>query len=75
MAHKASALRNGVQPALVDAIANGKRPSGMTADMEVAYNFIDGLLTTHQVTDATFKAARRTKAVQGRRVMHNSPIP
>src|SRR5712671_4930364 len=57
-AHKAAALRNGVQPAIVDAIANGKRPSGMTPDMEVAYNFIDELLTTHQVTDATFKAAQ-----------------
>ena len=57
-AHKATALRNGVQPEIVDAIANGKRPSGMTPDMEVAYNFIDELLTTHQVTDATFKAAK-----------------
>src|SRR6266853_1655286 len=57
-AHKATALRNGVQPEIVDAIANGKRPSGMTPDMEVAYNFIDDLLTTHQVTDATFKAAK-----------------
>ena len=26
--------------------------------MEVAYNLIDELLTTHQVTDATFQAAR-----------------
>src|ERR1700681_3362595 len=57
-AHKATALRNGVRPEIVDAIANGKRPSGMTPDMEVAYNFIDELLTTHQVTDATFKAAK-----------------
>ena len=57
-AHKAAALRNGVKPEIVDAIANGKRPSGMPRDMEVAYNFIDELLTTHQVTDATFKAAR-----------------
>src|SRR5229473_4763856 len=39
-AHKAAALRNGVQPEIVDAIANGKRLSGMTPDMEVAYNFI-----------------------------------
>ena len=31
-AHKATALRNGVQPEIVDAIANGKRPSGMTPD-------------------------------------------
>jgi len=57
-AHKATALQNGVKPEIVDAIASGNRPSGMTPDMEVAYNFIDELLTTHQVTDTTFKAAK-----------------
>src|ERR1700730_9685312 len=59
-AHKAAALRNGVKPAIVDAIATGKRPAGMSPEMEVAYNFIDELLTTHQVTDATFKPAKDT---------------
>ena len=57
-AHKNAALQNGVNPAIVDAIAIGKRPTGMPPEMEVAYNFIDELLTTHQVSDATFKAAR-----------------
>jgi 4-carboxymuconolactone decarboxylase len=57
-AHKAAALQNGVKPEIVDAIAHGKRPSGMPRDMEVAYNFIDELLTTHQVTNATFQAAK-----------------
>jgi len=56
--HKAAALQNGVSPAIVDSIATGKRPSGMPPEMEVAYNLIDELLTTHQVTDATFKAAK-----------------
>jgi 4-carboxymuconolactone decarboxylase len=56
--HKAAALQNGVKPGVVDAIAQGKRPSGMPPDMELAYNLIDELLTTHQVTDATFKAAK-----------------
>lgn len=56
--HKAAALQNGVKPEIVEAIANGKRPAGMPHDMELAYNFIDELLTTHQVSDATFKAAR-----------------
>jgi 4-carboxymuconolactone decarboxylase len=55
--HKAAALRNGVNPAIVDAIATGRRPTGMPPDMEVAYTFIDELLSSHQVTDATFKAA------------------
>jgi len=57
-AHKNTALQNGVPPAIVDAIAAGERPAGMPADIEVAYNLIDELLTTHQVTDATFKAAK-----------------
>jgi 4-carboxymuconolactone decarboxylase len=56
--HKAAALQNGVSPAIVDAIATGKRPTGMKPEMELAYNLIDELLTTHQVTDATFKAAK-----------------
>lgn len=57
-AHKAAALQNGVNPAIVDAIATGKRPAGMPLEMEIAYNLIDELLTSHQVTDATFKAAK-----------------
>ena len=56
--HKTAALQNGVSPSIVDAIATGKRPTGMSPEMEVAYNFIDELLTTHQATDATFKAAK-----------------
>jgi 4-carboxymuconolactone decarboxylase len=55
--HKAAALLNGVNPAIVDAIATGRRPAGMPPEMEAAYNLIDELLTSHQVTDATFKAA------------------
>jgi 4-carboxymuconolactone decarboxylase len=56
--HKSAALQNGVSPAIVDAIAAGKRPTGMSPEMEVAYNLIDELLTSHQVTDATFDAAK-----------------
>jgi 4-carboxymuconolactone decarboxylase len=64
-AHKAAALQNGVSPAIVDAIAAGKRPTGMTPDMELAYNLIDELLTTHQVTDATFHAAKEKFGERG----------
>jgi len=56
--HKTAALQNGVPPAIVEAIATGKRPTGMKPEMEIAYNLIDELLTTHQVTDATFKAVK-----------------
>ena len=30
----------------------------MTPDLEAAYNFMDELLTTHQVSDSTFQAAK-----------------
>jgi len=56
--HQALALQNGVSQAIVDAIATGKRPTGMPNEMVLAYNLIDELLTTHQLTDATFKAAK-----------------
>ena len=56
--HRNAALQNGVAPAVVDAIAAGKRPTGMPREMEIAYNLIDELLTTHQVTDTTFNAAK-----------------
>src|SRR5579863_7501972 len=35
-AHKAAALKAGVKPAIVDAIATGKRPTGMSPELEVA---------------------------------------
>jgi 4-carboxymuconolactone decarboxylase len=57
-AHKNAALRAGLSPAIAEAIATGKRPSAMPADVETAYNFIDELFTTHQVTDAAFQAAK-----------------
>jgi 4-carboxymuconolactone decarboxylase len=56
--HKAAALKAGLKPEIAEAIRAGKRPEGMTPDLEAAYNFIDELLTTHQVSDATFQAAK-----------------
>jgi 4-carboxymuconolactone decarboxylase len=57
-AHKRAALQAGVDPAIVDAIANGKRPASMAPDLQIAYNFITELLKTRQVSDATFQAAK-----------------
>jgi 4-carboxymuconolactone decarboxylase len=64
-AHKRAALQAGVSPAVVDAIANGKHPDGMTPDVETAYNFIAELLKTRQVGDATFLAARNRFGEKG----------
>jgi 4-carboxymuconolactone decarboxylase len=57
-AHKRAALQAGVNPAIVDAIAAGKRPVGMEPDIAAAYNFIAELLKTKQVSDATFATAK-----------------
>lgn len=57
-AHKRAALQAGVSPAIVEAIANGRRPAGMDPDIETAYDFITELLKTKQVSDATFDAAK-----------------
>lgn len=56
-AHKTLALRAGLEPAIAAAIAEGVRPEHMPPDVEAAYNFVDELLTTHQVTDKAFRAA------------------
>lgn len=54
--HHRNALKAGLSPAIIDAVAAGKRPSGMQADEEAVYNFGHELLTTKQVSDAAFKA-------------------
>jgi len=57
-AHKRLALQAGVSQATVDAIAAGRRPTSMTADEEVVYNFCNELLNTKQVSDGVFQAAK-----------------
>jgi len=64
-AHKRLALQVGVSPALVDAIAAGKRPAGMDPQMEAAYNFITELYKTRQVSDATYQAAKEKFGERG----------
>jgi len=57
-AHHRDSLKYGLEPAVVDALADGKRPSAMDADEAVIYNFCTELLTKKQVSDSTFKAAK-----------------
>jgi 4-carboxymuconolactone decarboxylase len=54
-AHKKNALTAGLSPAVIDAIATGKRPTSMQPDEEAIYNFGDELLRTREVSDAAFK--------------------
>ena len=57
-AHHRAALAAGLSPAVADAIAAGKRPTGMQKDEEAVYTFCTELLQTKQVGDATFKMTR-----------------
>ena len=57
-AHHRAALQAGLSPTIADAIAQGKRPTGMQNDEETVYNFCVELLNTKQVGDATYKAVK-----------------
>src|SRR6478609_6848386 len=56
-AHHKYALQAGLSPAIIDAVAVGKKPPSMQPDEEVVYNFTKELVDTKQVSDATFHAA------------------
>ncbi len=55
-AHKKLALKAGLSPAIIDAIAAGKRPGTMQPDEQAIYDFGHELLEKRQVSDASFKA-------------------
>jgi 4-carboxymuconolactone decarboxylase len=57
-AHKRLAEQAGLSPAIIQSIAEGKKPTSMPADEETVYNFCDELLKTKQVSDKTFAATR-----------------
>ena len=58
-AHDRYAVRVGVPAELVDAIRTGTAvPDDLEPDVKAVYAFLDELLTTKQVTAATFAAAR-----------------
>jgi 4-carboxymuconolactone decarboxylase len=56
-AHHKLALQAGLSPAIIEAVATGKRPPAMQPDEEIVYNFAHELVNTHQVSDSTFHAA------------------
>jgi len=63
-AHRRAAANAGLNESIIQAIATGKRPTGMQPDEEAVYNFCTELLTTKQMSDKTFEA---TKARFGER--------
>ena len=64
-AHRQAAAQAGLAEPIIQAIAAGRRPEGLKADETVVYNFVTELLTTKQVSDATFAAAKMTLGESG----------
>jgi 4-carboxymuconolactone decarboxylase len=50
-AHRRLGIDAGLNPAILDAIALGRRPEDMTPDETMVYEFVTDLLTTGQVSD------------------------
>ena len=57
-AHSRYALEAGVSPAIVDAIAAGKVPDGMSADQALLHAFVTQVMESGSPSDDTFARAR-----------------
>jgi 4-carboxymuconolactone decarboxylase len=57
--HYPIALEAGIAKEVADAIADGRRPSGMSADEETVYDFATELHRTRRVSDPTYARAER----------------
>ena len=56
--HHPLALKAGVKPDITAAIAEGRRPDGLSEDQEIVYAYVAELQKFHQVSDATYDRAR-----------------
>ena len=63
--HKQAALQAGLNPAIVSAIAENKRPAAMKPDEQALYEFTKELLDTKHVSDATFQNAVKAFGEKG----------
>jgi 4-carboxymuconolactone decarboxylase len=54
--HRQQALDAGLKPAFITAMAQGTRPTEMTADEAAMYDFVTELLKTRKISDAMFKS-------------------
>ena len=54
-AHHPLALKAGLKPEIADAIAEGRRPTGMAQDEEVVYDLLTEALQNRSVSDVTYE--------------------
>jgi len=63
--HYPIALKAGISKDVADAIADGRRPSTMSSDEEIVYDFTTELLKNKRVSDPTFNRAEQRFGKQG----------
>lgn len=63
--HDLIALKAGIKPEVVKAIAEGRRPSGMAEDEDIVYEFCDELHANKSVSDTTYNRALARFGEQG----------
>ena len=63
--HRPIALERGIAPAIADAIAQGRRPEGMSDDEDIVYEFSIELHRTRHVSDRSFARAEKRFGRQG----------
>jgi 4-carboxymuconolactone decarboxylase len=63
--HAPIALKAGIKPEVVNAIAEGRRPEGMNADETIVYDFSTELHRNKRVSDATFERAEKRWGKKG----------
>lgn len=64
-AHQPLALKAGISKGIVDAIAEGRRPTAMSADEEIAYDFTMELQYNKGVSDTTYAKAEKRWGKKG----------
>ena len=64
-AHRPLAEKAGIKTEIAQAIADGRRPSGMSEDEEIVYDFCMELHANKSVSDATYKRALERFGEQG----------
>lgn len=57
--HYPIALKAGIKPEIANAIADGRRPIGMSEDEEIVYDFSTELHKNKRVSDRTFERAEK----------------
>ncbi|MDH4149471.1 MAG: carboxymuconolactone decarboxylase family protein [Betaproteobacteria bacterium] len=63
--HHKHAMKAGLSPAIAEAIAEGRRPTGMAADEEALYDMLTETLHNQSVCDVTYERAKTIFGEQG----------